>query len=186
MILDSGKIRVYYVFENKFLWHFWQSWNYWITYRSNDFWVMGLKSERVFWKHIHREIHCAIYNRIVLNVGLNLLLKGLVSLLKHWMNDMCLYLMGPHLSKGLKGTSNKMVHRKNKPFSGTTHACPFTWCEVVSGINARNKMNHTTQKGLKTLVQVKFFLEYHNVWGNLGLVKDVKGMNKYQSLDEYF
>ena len=41
---------------------------------------MGLKSERVFWKHIHREIHCAFYNRIVLNVGLNLLLKALVSL----------------------------------------------------------------------------------------------------------
>ena len=41
---------------------------------------MGLKSERVFWKHIYREIHCAFYNRIVLNVGLNLLLKALVSL----------------------------------------------------------------------------------------------------------
>ena len=47
-------------------------------------------------------------------------------------------------------------------------------------------MNHTNQKCMKTLVRVKFFLEYHYVGGNFGLLKDVKGMNKYQSLDEYF
>jgi len=109
---------------------------------------MGLKSERVFWKHIYREIHCAFYNRIVLNIGLNLLLKALVSLAEA-LDEWYVFLMGSHLSKGLKEPQTKWYTGKNKPFLSTTFACPFTWCEVVSGINAQNKMNHTNKKAWK-------------------------------------
>ena len=117
---------------------------------------MGFISERVFWKHIYVEIHCALYNRIVLNVGWKSTFKGFgfTCWSIGWM--ICFYLIGPHLSKGLKGTSNKMVNRQiNHSLVSHLYALSHSVRWFLELCSEQNESHHT--KGLENIGASEFF-----------------------------